>query len=338
MNPDSFTAKQKYQLALKALRPFCKKQLAIARFQAISTFAALVSLTLLSFYVYDFSPLWSLLIAPFITVFLSRSFIIEHDCGHQSFFRGRVANAITGNIFGFLNMIPYNLWKYIHDLHHSNVGNLDKRDLNPELWTMTVAEYNALDKRKQRIYRMLRSKASRLVFAPFVIFAILFRIPHGRIDRRSNIGVIVYDLLYIAVIYLLLQVMPASKLLLVYGLPLYLFWVLASYVFYSQHQFEDTYWETQDKWSYEEATFAGSSYLTAPAWFNWMSGNVGHHHIHHLISSIPNYNLSKAQTVLSGILQSKPISIFRVYHLLELKLWDEEKKKLVKFPDTKAGA
>ena len=181
---------------------------------------------------------------------------------------------------------------------------------------------------------MIRSKASRLIFAPVVIFGVIFRIPHGRLNRPSIITVIVYDALYAAGIYLLLQIMPLSKLLLIYGLPLYLFWVIASYVFYAQHQFEDTYWETQDKWTYEEATFLGSTYLTSPRWFNWVTGNVGYHNIHHLISSIPNYNLEKAQNALNGILEFRPISIFTVYHLLELKLWDEEKKKLVKFPDT----
>ena len=320
-------------MALDVLRPFNKKNIPFATFQAGVTLLALAVLVLLSYYVYEFNPICSVLIAPFTTMFFCRSYVIEHDCGHQSFFRKKSTNALVGNIFGFLNMIPYEMWRYIHDCHHNNVGNLDKRDLNPELWTMTVAEYQSSSKRKKLLYRMIRSKASRLIFAPVVIFGIIFRIPHGKLSRSSIITVIVYDVLYIAGIYCLLQIMPLGKLLLIYGLPLYLFWVIASYVFYAQHQFEDTYWETQDKWSYEEATFLGSTYLTSPRWFNWMSGNVGFHNIHHLISSIPNYNLEKAQNALQGILAFKPISIFSVYRLLELKLWDEEKKKLVRFPD-----
>jgi acyl-lipid omega-6 desaturase (Delta-12 desaturase) len=181
------------------------------------------------------------------------------------------------------------------------------------------------------MYRMIRSKASRLIFAPWLIFAVIFRIPHNRLDRSSIISVIVYDILYIVAVYFLLQIMPVSKLLFIYGIPLYLFWGIASYVFYAQHQFEDTYWENQDKWTYEEATFSGSTYLISPRWFNWVSGNVSYHNIHHLISSIPNYNLEKAQYALGNILEFKPISIFKVYWLLELKLWDTEKKKLVGF-------
>ena len=320
-------------MALDVLRPFCKKSIPFATFQAGVTLLALAALVLLSYYLYEFNPFCSALIAPFTTMFFCRSYVIEHDCGHQSFFLKKSTNALVGNIFGFLTMIPYEMWRYIHDCHHNNVGNLDKRDLNPELWTMTVAEYESSSKRKKLVYRMIRSKVSRLIFAPVVIFGIIFRIPHGKLNRSSIITVIVYDILYIAAIYLLLQIMPLGKLLFIYGLPLYLFWVIASYVFYAQHQFEDTYWETQDKWSYEEATFLGSTYLTSPRWFNWMSGNVGFHNIHHLISSIPNYNLEKAQNALQGILEFKPISIFSVYRLLELKLWDEEKRKLVRFPD-----
>lgn len=180
---------------------------------------------------------------------------------------------------------------------------------------------------------MMRSKASRLVFAPWVIFVVIFRIPHHRLNASSLISVIVYDAFYFLAIYFLLQIMPVEKLLMIYGIPLYAFLVIAAYVFYAQHQFEDTYWEKQENWSYEEATFLGSTYLSSPKWFNWMSGNAGYHNIHHLISGIPNYNLEKAQHALDGILEFKPISVFRVYSLLGLKVWDEKRKKLIPFSE-----
>ncbi len=171
---ETLSAKKKYLMALDVLKPFCKKSIPFAFYQASFTLFALATLVLLSFYLYEYNPLLSVLIAPLITMFLCRSYVIEHDCGHQSFFRKKTANAVVGNIFGFLTMIPYEMWRYIHDCHHNNVGNLDKRDLNPELWTMTVAEYASSSKKKKMVYRMIRSKASRLIFAPLVIFAIIF--------------------------------------------------------------------------------------------------------------------------------------------------------------------
>ncbi len=103
ISSEPYSSKQKYQMAQEVLKSFCKKTIPIAFFQASSTLFALVALTVLSYYLYEFNPLWSILIAPFITVFLSRSYVIEHDCGHQSFFRKKSANTLMGNIFGFLD-------------------------------------------------------------------------------------------------------------------------------------------------------------------------------------------------------------------------------------------
>jgi omega-6 fatty acid desaturase (delta-12 desaturase) len=112
---ETLSAKIKYQMALDVLRPFCKKSIPFATFQAGVTLLALATLVLLSYYLYELNPIWSILIAPFTTMFLCRSYVIEHDCGHQSFFRKKSTNALVGNIFGFLNMIPYEMWRYIHD-------------------------------------------------------------------------------------------------------------------------------------------------------------------------------------------------------------------------------
>ena len=211
MNTETISAKEKYRMALEVLKPFCKKNIPLAVFQAAFIFLAIVGLTVLSYFLYEISIWWSVLMIPGITAFLCRSYVIEHDCGHQSFFRKKSSNAFVGNIFGFMNLIPYEMWKYIHDSHHNHVGNLDKRHLNPELWTMTVNEYNVSSKKKKVLYHMIRSKASRLIFAPWLIFAVIFRIPHKRLDRPALISVIVYDLLYVVVIYFVKSFQFLSK-------------------------------------------------------------------------------------------------------------------------------
>ena len=87
---------------------------------------------------YSSSPWLSLLFCAPSGFLLCRFFVIEHDCGHYSFFTNRRYNQVAGSILGFFTMIPSNLWNHIHDVHHGKVGNLNERKRNPELWTMTV--------------------------------------------------------------------------------------------------------------------------------------------------------------------------------------------------------
>lgn len=317
---------------MRILKPFCKKNIGRARWQFFSTLAILYSSIFLSFSLYDFGWYFSLLLLPVTTAMLCRSYVIIHDCGHQSFFRGQLANAIAGNLCALAILIPYSVWKYIHDVHHNHVGNLDKRDVNPEAWTMTVREYESSGTFKKLRYRFLRTRFWRFALAPWLVFGVVFRFPNPKFDRAGNISVVVYNLLYAAVAILLFRYFEPLQIVLAFVLPLVAFFTIAFYVFYAQHQFEDTYWENTDEWNYEAASFHGSTYLSAPKWFHWLSGNVMHHNIHHVISSIPNYNLPKAHAALSKEIEYPSISIFKVYGMLDYKLWDEEKKKMVGFP------
>ena len=326
-------SKEKYRQVIKELRPFCKKDISKARMQFFVTVFMLYSLFVINFFVYDISIYLSLILAPAITAFLCRCHVILHDCGHQSFFRSKLTNAIAGNIITFPIMIPYGTWKYIHENHHMYVGNLDKRELNPEVWTMTVNEYIASPFYKKLLYRFFRSRFSKFFVTPWLMFGIILKIPNPKFDKKANLSVIIYNVLYVAILVFLLSFMSFQKLFFIYLIPLLFFYFIASYVFYIQHQFEDTYWENNTEWSFEDAGFKGSTYITSPAWFSWISGNVGSHNIHHLISAIPNYNLPKAQKSLENILEFKPITLYESYKLFDYKLWSEDKKKLVKFSD-----
>ena len=66
------------------------------------------------------------------------------------------------------------------------------------------------------------------------------------------------------------------------------------WLFYVQHQFEDTYWQSGETWSYDDAALKGSSYLRLPRPLQFLTGNIGLHHVHHLSARIPNYNLQAA--------------------------------------------
>src|SRR5699024_11615843 len=53
---------------------------------------------------------------------------------------------------------------------------------------------------------------------------------------------------------------------------------LGIWLFYVQHQFEDSYFENEDNWDFVKAAVDGSSYYKLPKVIQWMTGSIGYHH------------------------------------------------------------
>ena len=92
-----------------------------------------------------------LLIVP-AAALLVRLFMIQHDCGHGSFFPRRSTNDWVGRVIGVLTLTPYDSWRLSHAQHHANSGNLDRRDIG-SIDTLTVAQFRARTRLRQLLYR-----------------------------------------------------------------------------------------------------------------------------------------------------------------------------------------
>ena len=101
------------------------------------------------------------------------------------------------------------------------------------------------------------------------------------------------------------------------------------WMFYVQHQFEDVYWERREDWDFTAAAMEGSSFYRLPRFFQWLTGNIGFHHIHHLSPRIPNYNLERCHRALPLAQTVKPIGLRASLKSLPLRLWDEKSRKMV---------
>jgi len=261
---------------------------------------------------------------------LVRIFIFFHDCGHGSFFRSHWANAVFGFVCGLLTFTPYYHWRWQHAIHHGTSGHLDKRGVG-DIWTMTVQEYLESTRWKRFSYRFQRNPFVLFVISPLYIF--LFRQRFAAFDasprERHSVWFMNAALLILAIFmswqfgfwtYLLLQLVA---------------WMVAGaggvWLFYIQHQFEDAYWERAEQWDYTAAALQGSSYYKLPRVLQWLSGNIGFHHIHHLSPSIPNYNLERCHRADPVFQRVKPITLFSSFQSLKFRLWDEPAKKLVSF-------
>lgn len=262
--------------------------------------------------------------------FLIRVFIIFHDCGHGSFFKSATANHILGSLMGALTFTPYFHWRWEHAIHHSTSGDLDRRGTG-DVWTLTVQEYLEASRWKRFAYRLARNPAILFVIAPFFLFVIRERIPSPRAPLRERYSVYSTNLAI---------GMIAAGLIWIFGLKAYLIIQLTAvmtagsagvWLFYVQHQFEGVYWERGGEWDYATAALKGSSFYKLPRVFQWFSGNIGFHHIHHLSPRIPNYHLEKCHRAEPLFQTVKPVTLLSSFKSFTFRLWDEQRRKLVGF-------
>ena len=144
--------------------------------QIINSFVPFFAIWILMYFSLTISYWLTVGLAFFAAGFLTRIFIIQHDCGHQSFFASRRANDFVGTIASVITLTPYEAWRRSHAKHHANSGDLDFRGFG-DVDTITVDEYLALDFRGRLTYRLFRNPFVLFVVGPAIMFIVLHRIP-----------------------------------------------------------------------------------------------------------------------------------------------------------------
>ncbi len=263
--------------------------------------------------------------------FLVRIFIIFHDCGHGSFFKSRVANDILGYLCGLLTLTPYYHWRWEHSIHHATAGDLDRRNVG-DIWTMTVQEYLEASRWKRFSYRLARNPFILFGLAPLFLFMVMQRFSSPKANLRERLSVYWMNLALLIMAASLSWIFGVKEYLLIQFTITLVAGSVGVWMFYVQHQFEDVYWDRGDNWDFAKAALEGSSFYKLPRILQWFSGNIGFHHIHHLSPRIPNYNLERCHDADPIFQQVKPVTFFASLKSLTLRLWDEERKKLVGYP------
>jgi len=266
---------------------------------------------------------------------LVRLFIIQHDCGHGSFFKSRAANDFLGRALSVLTFTPYGQWKQGHALHHASNGNLDCRGRG-DVETLTVREYQALSPLKRLAYRLYRNPLIMVLLGAPINFILLQRLPTGRSfrDRHARRSIMFLNFALVLAFGLPMAVFGVVFVLVTY-LPVIIIasWI-GNWLFYVQHQFEDTYWDQGSNWNFHTAALRGSSYFDLPPVLQWFSGNIGLHHVHHLCSRIPNYRLQACLDIAPELHRiAKRITLRESLGCWRRALWDEQSHLLVRFRD-----
>ena len=282
--------------------------------------------------------LYALLVLPAAGL-LVRLFMIEHDCGHGAFLSSRRGNDWIGRVIGVLTMTPYDHWRRSHAIHHASSGNLDRRGIG-DVDTLTVREYRARSRWGRLRYRLYRHPAVMFGVGPFYLFLLKHRLPFGFMRRgwmpwvstmATNAGIAVAAGLAIwaagiwpfVLVHLPIVVLAATA---------------GVWLFYVQHQFEETRWARAGDWNVHDAALNGGSHYDLPAVLRWFTANIGVHHVHHLSSRIPYYRLPEVLRDHPELREVGRLTLLQSFRCVRLVLWDERSKRLVSFRDARALA
>ena len=285
---------------------------------------------------------WSYLLSLAIAVpaagFLVRLFMIQHDCGHGSFFRRRWANDWAGRAMSVLTFTPYDHWRRSHAVHQASSGNLDRRGIG-DITTLTVTEYLARPRWRRLAYRLYRHPLVLFGIGPAYLFLVQHRFPsHGAVKAWSawlspmatNAAM---ALLAVGIIWLV-----GVQAFVLVQLPIILLAAsLGAWLFYVQHQFEDTVWADDKNWTVHEAALHGSSHYDLPVVMRWFTANIGVHHVHHLCSRIPYYRLPRVLRDHPELRDMGRITLRDSLATVRLALWDETQRCMISFRHLRAG-
>ena len=331
-NPAAIVEKVGAKTWFTRLAPYRKSEDWRAVYEVLITLIPFLALWAAMWGMLSVGQYWALLGVIPAGGLIVRLFIVQHDCGHGSMFSSKKANDWVGRFIGILTLTPYDHWRRGHALHHASSGNLDRRGVGDDIITLTVDEYNALSKWGKFKYRAYRHPVVMFGVGPAYVFILAQRLPIGSMKRKmpwvstlsTNAGVIIlYGLLIWGVglkAFLLIQV-PV----IIIGAS------IGVWMFYVQHQFDETHWSRTGEWDRESAALHGSSFYDLPKPLMWITGNIGVHHVHHLSSRIPFYQLPRILKAHPELTKVGRLTLWESFKCVRLALWCETRQKMVSF-------
>ncbi|WP_242245830.1 fatty acid desaturase [Bacillus cereus group sp. BfR-BA-01523] len=318
----------------KQVAPFEKSTAKKSVWQIINTVVPFIILWYLAYKSLSVSYWLALVPAVLAAGFMTRVFIIFHDCTHHSFFKSRRVNRIVGTCMGVLTLFPFDQWGHEHSVHHATSGNLDKRGTG-DIWTLTVNEYLAAPFRLRLAYRLYRNPLVMFGLGPIYVFLLKNRFNRKGARKKERMNTYLTNVLIVALIGLLCWTLGWQSFLLVHGSIFLIAGSIGIWLFYVQHTFEDSYFEEDKDWEYVKAAVEGSSFYKLPKILQFLTGNIGFHHVHHLSPRVPNYKLEEAHNNTLPLKNVPTITLATSLRSIRFRLWDEQNNNFVTFKDVK---
>jgi omega-6 fatty acid desaturase (delta-12 desaturase) len=320
----------------EAMAPYARSDLRRSTVDILTSVVPFLALWGVMYMALDVSYWLVLLISIPTAGFLLRTFILFHDCTHGSFFASRRANLWGGRFFGLLTFQCFTNWRHHHAIHHGSAGDLDRRGTG-DVPTWTVDEYYSKPWRSRLGYRLFRNPLVMFGVGPIWSLLIGPRVWAGSKPGKLRNSILLTNVAVLAMVAAACFVFGWQAVLLIEAPLVVIAGTAGVWLFFVQHQFEDVYWENSGAWDYSEAALRGSSYLKLPQPFQFFTGNIGLHHVHHLSARVPNYNLQRAHDENEVFAQVPVLTFRKSLRCSRLKLWDPSSKQLVGFAAAKAS-
>jgi acyl-lipid omega-6 desaturase (Delta-12 desaturase) len=316
----------------KILAHYREPSLPRSIFEVAITALSFATLWVVMWVMFDRGYWFSILLAVPTAGFLVRLFMIQHDCGHGTLFRHRLANDWVGRVIGVLTLTPYDLWRRSHATHHATSGNLSRRGIG-DVGTLTLHEYQSRSFWGRLSYRAYRHPIVMFGLGPAYVFLLQHRLPVGfmRNGWLPWVSSMTTNAAIAAVVFILIWAIGIKTFLLV-QLPITLLAAsIGVWLFYVQHQFEKTWWNRDSNWNLHEAALHGSSHYDLPAILRWFTANIGMHHVHHLCSRVPYYKLPHTLHDHPELKSVNRLTLTESFRCVRYALWDEERRRLISF-------
>jgi len=314
-----------------ATKPFAKEIRWKSWYFTITSFILLIAAIAGNFVL---PSLWmKILSSSFAGLMLARVFIIFHDYQHHSILqRSKIANWMF-TIFGFYMITPPSIWKRSHDHHHNN---------NAKLFSLSIGSFPLMTKQKflesnksDRFYYLAVRHPINMFLAYFTTFQFGMCIRSFLSSPRRHWDSLVTLIVHYTIAILLILFFGWSTWFLAFFFPLFLSHMLGSYLFYAQHNFPEAKYRNNVDWNYSNAALESSSFMSMNKIGNWITANIGFHHIHHLNSKIPFYRLPEAMESIPELqkVAKTSLRISDILRCLRLKVWDAEQNKMIGFEE-----
>jgi len=304
-----------------------------ASWQIANTLALYAACWVGAWLAYDFNRWLSFGIALFMGVVMIRIFVLHHDCTHGSFFKSRRANEFWGLLLGALVVTPFHRWRRSHNYHHAHSGDLDHRG-EGYITMYTIEEYRALTASQKIWYRVYRSPLFMFLVGPYLQFLVMERFTFD-LPKNASVarwGVWKTNALLATVVgsvWLFGGMAALGQFAFIFLSAAVVSTFVGVWMFFVQHNYDEAYFEHHNDWNFAEAALKGSSFYDLPQILHWFSANIGFHHIHHLDSTIPNYNLQACHFENKEFQSPYRITIRESIRCVGLDLWDEVQHRLV---------
>lgn len=265
-----------------------------------------------------------------------RMFIIYHDFQHHAILHRSVPADIIMSLYGLYVLVPASIWKRSHDYHHNHNSKLFSASIG-SYPIATKANFLSMSKSERRMYLFVRHPLTVLM-GYFTMFMYGMCISSFISAPRKH-----YDSLFAlaghaALTYFAITELGWGGWLLSVFIPIFIAGAMGAYLFYAQHNFPGTTFSCKEEWKYEVAALESSSYMVMGPFMQFMTGNIGYHHIHHLNSRIPFYRLPEVMEAIPALQQAKTtsLSLKEIIACFRLKVWDPERNRMIGFRELRA--